>query len=425
MKTEIRLVSSLKENPRNPRKISSEKFEALVKSIREFPKMLELRPLVIFAEGVVLGGNMRLKAIKELGIKEVPVVYAEGLTKDELKRFVMVDNMSFGQWDWDMISADFDVADLMDYGFDEYELGFDPFPSEDKDEKTPNLTDNPISKPGDIYQLGRHTLMCGDSTNLEQVKLLMGGVQADMVFTDPPYNVDYSGRGKNTSNKIQNDNMSEGDFRQFLNKVFECYKAISSKSCPWYVCYASRTHREFEDAINQALYTVTNQIIWVKAVASMGWGNYRWKHEPILYCKPNQGSAKFYGDRKQYTTWEHKPTEEELLRVVRDLILEEETQDDHTVWRLGRDSHYDHPTQKPVQLITKALINSSKPEDTVVDLFGGSGSTLIACEKTGRTCKTMELDCKYVDVIVQRYVNYTENENITRNGEKIVWDKED
>lgn len=226
---------------------------------------------------------------------------------------------------------------------------------------------------------------------------------ADMVFTDPPYNVNYSGRGKVTSNTIKNDNMGEADFRKMLSEWFLNYKTYLKSDGALYCCYASRTHREFEDALNAADFEVRNQIIWVKKVASMGWGDYRWKHEPILYChRKDNGKLNFYGDRKQYTEWSEEPSDEELLKQVRAMVKKDE-EGTSTVWRLHREMKYDHPTQKPIKLVSIAIRNSSKRDDVVLDLFGGSGSTLVAADGLSRTCYTMELDPRYVDVIIKRW----------------------
>lgn len=227
-----------------------------------------------------------------------------------------------------------------------------------------------------------------------------------MVFTDPPYNVNYSGRGKNTSNTIKNDNMGEVEFREMLKKWFANYSRFLKDSGALYTCYASRTHREFEDALNANGFDVRNQIIWVKKVASMGWGDYRWKHEPILYCHKKNQNTEFFGDRKQYTEWTEEMTDEELLRMVKANITKEEA-GDSTVWRLHREQKYDHPTQKPIKLVSIAIRNSSKRSDVVLDLFGGSGSTLIAAEMLSRKAYICELDPRYCDVIIKRWEKLT------------------
>lgn len=200
--------------------------------------------------------------------------------------------------------------------------------------------------------------------------------------------------------------MGEDAFRVFLKDTFASYRLALKDDAALYVCYASRTHREFEDALNANGYKVKAQIIWVKTLASMGWGDYRWKHEPILYCSFAGKRVPFYGDRKNYTEWVTKPTDMELLQTARAMLAEEQ-RDSTSVWKLGRDTGYVHPTQKPLELIEIALKNSSQTGESVLDLFGGSGSTLMACQQMDRKCFTMELDPKYVDVIVARWEKFT------------------
>ena len=244
--------------------------------------------------------------------------------------------------------------------------------------------------------------MCGNAAKANDVDKLMNGNQADMVFTDPPYNVNYSGRGKETSNTIQNDNMSEEDFRETLSQWFCGYKSIIKKTGALYVCYSSSHHREFEDALNINGFIVRSQIIWVKTQASMGWGDYRWKHEPILYCKQGKNSLDFYGDRSQYTVWNDEPTDEQILKSAKKLIEKDES-GQSTVWRMSRDSNYKHPTQKPVELVSNGIRNNSMRGQIVADFFGGGGTTLIASEKLSRKCYMMEIDPKYIDVIIKRW----------------------
>jgi DNA modification methylase len=227
-----------------------------------------------------------------------------------------------------------------------------------------------------------------------------------MVFTDPPYNVNYSGRGKSTSNTIKNDNIGEAEFRTMLTAWFKSYQMALKHDGALYTCYTSRTHREFEDALNANEFEVRNQIIWVKKVASMGWGDYRWKHEPMLYCHKKDGKTEFFGDRKQYTEWTEEPSDAQLLSELRAMVKRDEA-GESTVWRLHREMKYDHPTQKPLKLVSIAIRNSSKRDDIVLDLFGGSGSTLIASDQLNRICYTMELDPKYVDTIIKRYEKTT------------------
>lgn len=411
---------------RNPRIMEDEGKERLKSQLF---KLGQYKPLLIVVEkdgsGTVLGGNMRLTCMRELhdknpdgewGMVWVSIIDApDDKTKLE---YALSDNDSVGRYDEvalvDMVAEipDFDMGGYhvdSGYSMDLEELA-DKYRQTDEDdfdaEKEAEKIETPISEIGTIWQLGEHRLMCGSATDIKHVNKLMGGVRADMSFTDPPYNVNYSGIGKDTSNKILNDNMGKSDFRDFLTDAFASYRVALKDDAALYVCYAAMRHREFEDAINASGYKVKAQIIWVKTVASMGWGDYRWKHEPILYCSLEGKKVPFYGDRKQYTEWVTKPTDVELLQVARKM-LEEESKDGTTVWKLSREGGYVHPTQKPLELIEIALKNSTDKGNLVIDLFGGSGSTLMACQQMERKCYTMELDPKYADVIVARWEKFT------------------
>jgi DNA modification methylase len=278
-------------------------------------------------------------------------------------------------------------------------------------------------KPTDIKF--SHRVLCGDSTKIEDVERLMDGKKADMVFTDPPYNINYKGQGKNTSNTIIADNVLEDEFDKFLDRVFENYSKNAKDGAGVYVFHASRTQSQFEKALNKNGYEIKNQLIWNKPMSALGWGNYRWKHEPFFYAGKKDKQIVFYGDRTHSTVWDFQKTEQQLLNWARKQ-KKAEAEGKTTVWSMKRDNvqEYVHPTQKPVELISYAFFNSTKGEDIVMDLFLGSGSTLIASEKTGRICYGMELDPKYIDVIVERYCEYTGNRNIIKNGQEIIWQKD-
>lgn len=409
---------------RNPRTISEESKARLKKQLL---KLKQYKPLLITIEdgvGIVLGGNMRLMCMRELAqagnldFKQVWVSIVNAPDDKTKLEYALSDNDSAGKYDetalvgmvaeipsFDMEGYHIETGYSMDLNelVDKYkETKEDEFDAEAEASKI-NI---PVSSIGSVYELGEHRLMCGSATDLDHIKTLMGGVRADMSFTDPPYNVNYAGRGKDTSNTILNDDMGEDAFRVFLKDTFASYRLALKDDAALYVCYASRTHREFEDALNANGYKVKAQIIWVKTLASMGWGDYRWKHEPILYCSFAGKRVPFYGDRKNYTEWVTKPTDMELLQTARAMLAEEQ-RDSTSVWKLGRDTGYVHPTQKPLELIEIALKNSSQTGESVLDLFGGSGSTLMACQQMDRKCFTMELDPKYVDVIVARWEKFT------------------
>lgn len=402
-RTERWPLSKLRHWDQNPRTISSERKEKLKERIQERGYHGVLK---IDVDGTVISGNQSMDALLELGWTEVDVkVPNRKLTKKEREAVGIESNIHDGEFDYSAL-AGFDLEMLRGIGLTARELDKISGATADDDdfdaEEEAKAIVKPVSKRGELYELGTHRLMCGDAADPTDIARLMGGIQADMVFTDPPYNVNYSGRGKNTSNKIKNDHQSEEEFRKLLTGWFASYAGIIKPDAPMYVCYASRTHREFEDALNANGFEVKQQIIWVKKVASMGWGDYRWKHEPILYCHLKGKKTNYYGDRQQYTEWSEELNDEELLKMVKGMITKEEL-GESTVWRLHREAKYDHPTQKPVKLVSIALRNSSMRGDVVVDLFGGSGSTLIAAENLARRAFLMELDPRYVDVILKRF----------------------
>ena len=243
-----------------------------------------------------------------------------------------------------------------------------------------------------------------------------------MVFTDPPYNVNYKGAGKNTTTTIMNDKMGDVQFRQFLIDCFSVMKENTKKGAAMYVFHSPTTQATFEDALNYNNIEVKYQLIWNKPTAGLGMGAYRSKHEPFFYCQNKGVTPKFYGDRTNTSVVDFQKTPEQLLAWAKKM-KEYEQSGLTSVWTMKRETvqDYGHPTQKPVELVMYAINNSSKVEDTVIDMFLGSGSTLISCEKTNRICYGTELDPRFMDVIVQRYVDFTGNRDIKLNGQKIVW----
>ena len=386
----------------NPRFWSENARKGLTKSLEEFGFV---QPIVVNSaperRGVIVGGNFKLDIAKKKGIKTLPVVWVNLDLKRE-KELNLRLNKNQGDFDLELL-ADFDPALLAEVGFDSKELDkiFDTDDDDFDGDKEAEAIVTPTSKLGEIYEIGKHRIGCLDSASLADVEKLMGGGRADMVFVDPPYNVAYSGRGKKTSNTILNDSMSEQNFRAMLTAWFASLKYASKK-----------------DALNSNGYEVRNQIIWVKKVASMGWGDYRWKHEPILYCHQKDAKTNFYGDRKQYTEWSEEPSDEELLKTIRAQVKKEEA-GDSTVWRLHREMKYDHPTQKPIKLVSIAIRNSSIRDDLILDLFGGSFSTMVAANQLNRVCYSCDLDPRYVDVGIKRMLKLDPTLELKMDGKAI------
>lgn len=375
---------------RNSRTHSDEQVAQISASIKEFGFT---NPILIDEDGLIIAGHGRVQAAQRLNLDEVPAIVLEYLTEAQKKAYVIADNklaLNAG-WDFDMLKVEFNDLIDMDFdlsliGFDDKELNqilADPTEGLVDEDQTPDLVEDPITKEGDVWLLGNHRLMCGDSTSINAVDKLMNGHKADMVFTDPPYNVDYSGRGKNNLGKIKNDAMTDNEFTDFCRGFFSCYQSAMKPLACIYVCHPdsqSAPKIAFEITFSE-YFKKSSTLIWVKQSAGMGWQDYRAQHEPILYgWKEGSGQHYFVGHR-----------------------------DKTTIWNVKRDAQtsYVHPTQKPVKLVEEAILNSSKGEDLILDLFLGSGSTLIASEKTGRVCYGMELDPKYADVIIKRWQDFT------------------
>jgi DNA modification methylase len=320
----------------------------------------------------------------------VPVHVALNLTPAQVKAYRIMDNRSHQEAEWDLellvpeiselqaLSVDLALTGFNLDELDEFLAKADAAPGLTDDDACPEVLPDPISVLGDVWLLGRHRLMCGDSTSIDAVDKLMAGEKADLVFTDPPYNLDYEGYTKEKLT-IRNDSMSDQEFNEFLASVFKNYCAAAKNGASFYVCHSAMKQREFQDAMEAAGLLVRCQIVWVKNTFAWGFSRYKWRHEPIFYCYKEGKKDPWYDDKSQSTVWEEKK---------------------HAANRL-------HPTMKPVELIERALGNSSKSGDAVLDLFGGSGSTLIACEKTGRNARLMELDPQYCNVIVRRWQEFT------------------
>lgn len=377
MQVQSMKIDEVKPYPNNPRN-NDDGVEAVANSIKEFGWQ---QPIVVDKDNVIIVGHTRYKAAKKLGMDKVPVVVASNLSDEQVRAYRLADNKTGELTDWDMSLLDDELGDIAD--IDMSDFGFDLDLDDDEvevqeDDFDDEIPEEPKSKLGQIYQLGRHRLMCGDSTNPEMVKKLVGGVQCDLLLTDPPYNVGYEGK-QSSKMTIKNDRQEDDKFYKFLFDAFSVAKDNLKQGASFYIWYASSEAANFNNAANNAGLSVREELIWEKNNLVMGRQDYQWKHEPCLYGWVEGGSHSWYSDRKQTTVMHFdKPQRSDL-----------------------------HPTMKPIALFDYQIKNSTKSGDTVLDLFGGSGTTIMACEQDGRNACVMEYDPKYVDVIIKRWEDFT------------------
>lgn len=382
-------------NPRKDLKPGDKEYEKLKRSIHEFGYV---DPLIWNQQtGRLIGGHQRLKVLKDMGIEDVDVVVVDMNEKKEKALNVALNKIS---GDWDKNKLMLLITDLQGEDFDVSLTGFDPEELDDlfKDDLKDDVKDDnfdvdkelqkpTMTKPGDLWQLGEHRLLCGDSTKEESYALLMAGKQANLVITDPPYNVNYQG----SAGKIKNDNMKDDAFYQFLLEAFTNMEKNMASDASIYVFHADTEGLNFRKAFSDAGFYLSGTCIWVKQSLVLGRSPYQWRHEPILFGWKKKGKHCWYAGRKESTIWEFdKPKKNK-----------------------------DHPTMKPIPLLAYPIMNSSMTNSIVLDPFGGSGSTLIACEQTKRICRTIELDEKFCDVIVKRYIEQvgsTKDVKVMRDG---------
>ena len=409
-------ITDIKTNPNNPRIIKDNKFKLLVKSIQEFPEMLELRPIVIDENNVVLGGNMRLKACIEAGLTDVPVKIAT-LTEQQKKEFIVKDNVGFGEWDWEALGNSYDFEQLEDWGLDIIDLNIEDtiIAAEEDDYEIPETITTDIVE-GDLFEIGEHKLLCGSSTQTDTWAKIFNNELADMVMTDPPYNVNYEG---GTGLKIMNDEMSNDSFYQFL---YDFYTVLGSYTKPgggWYVWHADLEGANFRQAFKDSGLLLKQCLIWVKNALVMGRQDYHWKHEPCLYGWKEGAVHYFTEDRTKTTVIEdevdyRKLNKKELLDLVKEITSDKQKT---SIIHCDKPSRNDvHPTMKPIKLLAPLIENSSKVGQLVADGFLGSGSTMVASHQLKRKCYGMELDPKYCQVIVDRMKKLDPSLVIKKNG---------
>lgn len=395
--SEMQLVPIAKLVPyqNNARTHSPAQIQKLRSSLREFGFV---NPVIIDRDYNVIAGHGRIAAAREEGITEVPCVFVDHLTEAQKKAYIIADNrmaMDAG-WDGELLRVELEALEEMGFdlcmtGFDEKELAA-LFPSEEAKEDDfdveAELQKPTFTKSGDVWTLGRHRLVCGDSTKEETYAVLMDSVKANLVITDPPYNVNYEG----SAGKIKNDNMANDKFYEFLLAAFKNMESVMAPDASIYVFHADTEGLNFRRAFADAGFYLSGCCIWKKQSLVLGRSPYQWQHEPVLYGWKKNGKHQWYTGRKETTIWEFdKPKK-----------------------------NGDHPTMKPIPLLAYPIQNSSMANSVVLDPFGGSGSTLIACEQTDRICRTIELDEKFCDVIVNRYIEQvgsSDGVTILRDGQ--------
>jgi DNA modification methylase len=391
-------IERLIPRPTNPRTHSPEQVAQLAASMREWGWT---NPILVGADDDIIAGHAPLMAARKLGMKEVPVIVLAHLSEAQRRALVIADNqlaLNSG-WDEEMLRIELTLLQNTDYdlslvGFEDLELarlleGQDANGGLTDEDAVPELQEIPISIPGDLWRLGDHRVLCGDATAPTEVERLMAGEAVDLVFTDPPYNVDYEGYTEERL-KIKGDKMTAEQFLQFLVATFSSYRRVAKPGASMYVCHSSSWQREFQNAMESAGFEARCQIIWAKNTFAWGFGRYKFQHEPIFYCHVAGQKDAWYGDKTQSTLWEEKKPAANRI----------------------------HPTAKPVELVERALVNSSKAGDIVADLFGGSGSTLMGCERRGRKARLMEIDPKYADCIVRRWQQYTGKQAVLEGDER-------
>ena len=430
-------IAELKPYERNAKQHPKEQVDKIGRSIE---RLGFISPCLIDQEYNVIAGHGRILAAKQIGWERVPCVFVEGLTEEERKAYIIADNRltELGDWDMDILQAE--LAALAEADFDISITGFDSNMQFDDamgqitedgwTEAEEEPAEEPRSRIGDIYQLGRHRLMCGDSTDPEMVEALMDGATADLLLTDPPYGVSYEDkidslnrwRDKEHKNRKKGEQRiagdeTEKDLDQMIGKALKNADGVMKPGAVFYIWHQGRGYDLFKRAIEAQGWSIKQILIWVKNTFVPGMQDYQWKHEPCIYGWKDGAAHYFIDSRKQTTVIEElRPDIEHMKKDEMKALLEkifDEEQIKTTVIHEQKPVKSDlHPTMKPIRLMARQIRNSSREGETVLDLFGGSGSTLIACEEMGRTCYTMEYDPHYTDVIVDRWEQFT--------GEKAV-----
>lgn len=412
MKIEKVPIGQLTPDPDNAKEHTPKQIAQIKASIERFGNN---DPIAVWGkDNLIVEGHGRYEALKALGYKEAEIIRLDRLTDEERRAYALAHNQLTMNTGWldGILGKNLDAIesiDMADFGFDVVQSDAD-IDTEITEDEIPETVKTRTSL-GQLWKLGDHRLICGDSTDAKTVTRLTGGGTVDLLLTDPPYNVDYEG-GTDDALTIQNDNMSEDEFRAFLLSAFNAAYKVMKAGCPFYVWHAHSSALAFESALECAGLHVRQQLIWNKNTLVLGRQDYQWKHEPCFYGWKGGATHYFVDDRAQTTVVSDKKEvnpramkKEQLIALVKEL---QEDKVSTTVLNEDKPArNLDHPTMKPLKLLARLIKNSSRQREVVLDTFGGSGSTLIACEQLGRKCYMAELDPRYCDVIIQRWENFT------------------
>ena len=396
MQIKLAEISNIKPYENNPRKLSEQAIEKVAMSLKEYGFR---QPIVVDKDMVIVAGHTRFRASKKLGLKQVPISVIDNLSEEQINAYRIADNRTAeeSEWDNELLKMEIKELEAKDFkldllGFNDEQLNnilFEEKQGLTDEDEVPEAPEEPISKLGDIWKLGNHRVVCGDSTKVKTYEKLCGETKVDLYLTDPPYNVSYEGKTKDKLT-IQNDKQTDDEFIQFLSQAFVSADSVLKMGGAFYIWHSDSEGLNFRLACIEAKWKLRQTLIWSKNSMVMGRQDYHWQHEPCLYGWKEGSSHSWYSDRKQTTIIKYdRPTKSKL-----------------------------HPTMKPVGLIEYLVKNSSKQEDIILDSFLGSGSTLIACEKQSRVCYGVELDPIYCDVIVKRWENFTGKKAEIENGQK-------
>lgn len=404
----------------NPRNHTDQSIADVKESVLQCGDGEPLDEIEIDENNVILSGHGRRLAYIDLGIQEVDVTQYIGMTEEQKTKYRILANQTQDRSDWDFTLLEQELAKVdfggYDFGFDMPEDDDNPEIVEDDYDETP--PEDPVTKRGQIWQLGDHVLMCGDSTSQSDIRSLMGGASADLLLTDPPYNVNYQG----TAGTIQNDNLEDSQFRAFLHDAFTAAHSVMRPGAAFYIWHADSEGLNFRAAANETGLTVRECLIWVKNALVLGHSDYQWRHEPCLYGWKEGAAHYFTNSRSENTVIPdltevdpRKMKKEELVDLLTQILEEKRPT---TVIEMDKPSRNgEHPTMKPVALFDYLIRNSTQKRENVLDPFAGSGTTIMACEQDGRRAFCMELDPKYWDVIIRRWEDFTGEKATLRNGE--------